>query len=77
MRYLGFVSLITLISHFFFISLAFRALQGLRLDRYIIPERQKQFSLVLVMVAVVLGFGLSSFFLSLVDNVRSLGYLLG
>lgn len=76
MKSLAVISLTTLISHFIFITLAFIGLQGLRLDRYFTPERQGKFKLVLIMVAVAIGFSCSSFFLSFVDNVRNLGYFL-
>lgn len=76
MQYIGIMALLTIISHFVFIALAFVGLQSLRLDRYIGPARQNSFRLVLVMVAVALGFACSSFFTSFVDNVVHLSYLI-
>ena len=43
MQYLGIMSLLTIISHFGFITLAFVALQSLRLDRYIDSNKQRHF----------------------------------
>ena len=76
MQYIGIMALLTIISHFVFIALAFVGLQSLRLDRYIGPAQQNSFRLVLVMVAVALGFACSSFFTSFVDNVVHLSYLI-
>lgn len=76
MQYIGIMALLTIISHFVFIALAFVGLQSLRLDRHIEPARQNSFRLVLVMVAVALGFACSSFFTGFVDNVVHLSYLI-
>lgn len=77
MKWMGFQAILTIISHFVFISLAFSALQSLRLDHYIVPERQGKYKLILVLVSVALGFLCSEFFLSFIDNVRNLSYLFG
>ena len=75
MKWMGFQAILTIMSHFIFIGLAFSALQSLRLDRYIVPERQGKFKLVLVLFSVALGLLCSEFFLSFVDNIRNLSYL--
>lgn len=75
MKWMGFTAILTIVSHFIFIALAFSALQALRLDRYIVPERQGKFKLVLVLTSVALGFMCSQFFLSFIDNIRNLSYL--
>ncbi|GKS82401.1 membrane protein [Ligilactobacillus pabuli] len=75
MKWLGFSAILTIVSHFIFIALAFTALQSLRLDHYIVPERQGKFKLVLVLLSVAVGFLCSQFFLSFVDNLRNLSYL--
>ncbi|GBG93990.1 membrane protein [Ligilactobacillus salitolerans] len=69
---LGFTAILTICSHFVFIALSFSAIQSLRLDRYITPERQGKFKLVLVLLSVAIGFLCSEFFLSFVDNLRNL-----
>lgn len=75
MKWMGFQAILTIVSHFVFIGFAFSALQALRLDRYIVPERQEKYKLVLVLVSVALGFLCSEFFLSFIDNIRNLSYL--
>ena len=76
MKLYGMMALLTLISHFTFIAVAFYALQGLRLDRLFPSEQQGAVRLVIVLCAVALGFMCSQFFLSFITNVRNLGYLL-
>ena len=76
MQYLGIMSLLTIISHFGFITLAFVALQSLRLDRYIDSNKQRHFRWVLVMTSVALGYMCSSFFLSFMYSVVHLSYLI-
>ncbi|KRL71861.1 DUF1146 family protein [Ligilactobacillus saerimneri] len=75
MKAVGVMALLGIISHFGFIILAFMGLQTLRLDRYFMKEQQAMFKLVLIMLAVTIGFGCSSFFLSFIDNVRNLSFL--
>ena len=55
---------------------AFMGFQSLRLDRYITPERQGKFKLVIVMLSVAVGFGCSEFFLNFIDSARNLVYLI-
>lgn len=76
MQYYGYLALITLVSHFIFITLAFMGFQSLRLDRYITPERQGKFKLVIVMLSVAVVFGCSEFFLNFIDSARNLVYLI-
>lgn len=76
MQYQGITALMTLVSHFAFILLAFRGFQALRFDRYVNQEKQDQFKVVLVLVSVAIGFLCSSFFLSVIENIKNLGYLI-
>lgn len=69
------MSLLTIISHFLFIALAFVGIQSLRLDRYIALKDQRPLKLVIVMLSVTIGYSCSSFFLSFMDSVVHLSYL--
>lgn len=75
MKSVGIMAILSLISQFIFIVLAFMGLQSLRLDRFFPQANQTMFKLALIMVSVAVGFGCSSFFLSFVDNVRNLSFL--
>ncbi|MEY8662233.1 DUF1146 family protein [Ligilactobacillus faecis] len=75
MQYVGIMSLLTIISHFLFIALAFVGIQSLRLDRYIVLKDQRPLKLVIVMLSVTIGYSCSSFFLSFMDSVVHLSYL--
>lgn len=76
MKFYGFMAILTMISHLAFITIAFNGLQVLRLDHYIAREKQAKFKIVLVMLSVAIGYGCSQFFLSFIDNIRNLAYLL-
>ncbi|WP_178198212.1 DUF1146 family protein [Ligilactobacillus sp. Marseille-Q7487] len=76
MKFYGFMAILTMISHLAFITIAFNGLQALRLDHYIAREKQAKFKIVLVMLSVAIGYGCSQFFLSFIDNIRNLAYLL-
>lgn len=69
------MSLLTIVSHFLFIALAFVGIQSLRLDRYIVLKDQRSLKLVIVMLSVTIGYSCSSFFLSFMDSVVHLSYL--
>lgn len=75
MKYLGLLAITTMLSHLVFITVAFNGLQSLRLDHYIAKDKQAKFKIVLVMLAVAIGYGCSEFFLSFIDSVRNLSYL--
>ncbi|PWF99530.1 DUF1146 family protein [Levilactobacillus bambusae] len=75
MRTIGLEAILTLCSHLGFILIAFWAIQGLHLERYM-KFYPRQAKILIVFLSVALGFTVSSFFLSFIDNVRNLGYLL-
>ncbi len=71
---LGFQSLMTLVFYIFFTYLAFLGVQEIHIERYI-PMRAFQGKLLIVLLSVTLGFAVSSFFISIIDNVRNLMFL--
>lgn len=76
MTYMGVQSLITLVSHIFFICLAFWALQSLRTDTWIRKYHIPQARLLYVLVAIALGYTVSSFFIEFILSSQNLMYLL-
>ncbi|KRN01756.1 hypothetical protein FD13_GL000585 [Levilactobacillus senmaizukei DSM 21775 = NBRC 103853] len=74
MKQLGVQGILTIVSHLFFIAIAFWAISGLHIER-LMTFYPRQSRLLIVMLAVAIGFGCSSFFLDFIDNVRNLGYL--
>ncbi|MDT6981006.1 DUF1146 family protein [Levilactobacillus zymae] len=74
MKLLGIQGILTIISHLSFIALAFWAISALHIER-LMPFNPRQARVLIVMLAVAVGFGCSSFFLDFIDNVRNLGYL--
>lgn len=75
MRLVGLQGILTIISHLFFIALAFWAISALHIE-CLMTFYPRQSRVLIVMLAVAVGFGCSSFFLDFIDNVRNLGYLL-
>ena len=76
MKLVGIQGILTIISHLFFIALAFWAISGLHIER-LMTFYPRQARVLIVMLAVAVGFGCSSFFLDFINNVRNLGYLVG
>lgn len=74
MRTIGIQAVITLVTYFLFIAMAFWSVQETHIERYI-PMRALPGKLLIVLLAVAIGYGASSFFLSFIDNIRNLIYL--
>lgn len=75
MNTVGIQSLITLMSHLMFIGVAFWAIQGLRIDRFFPQSNQQRIKVLIVMLAILLGYTSSAFFLNFMDNIRNLVFL--
>ncbi|WP_268913270.1 DUF1146 family protein [Lentilactobacillus sp. SPB1-3] len=75
MSMFGLQSLITLFLYIFFIFLAFWSINEIHIERYI-PIRALPGKLLIVLLSVALGYMVSSFFLSLIDNIRNLVFLI-
>ena len=69
---IGLNGAITIVSHFVFIMLAFRALNALRFEQFIKANHVREAQDLLLFIAVALGFLVSSFFLSLLQAALSL-----
>ncbi|WP_155285996.1 DUF1146 family protein [Lacticaseibacillus zhaodongensis] len=72
----GINGLFTLLSHLVFIIMVWRTLIALRFDKILKPNRVRESQLLLFFVAVALGYLVSSCFLSLVQAVRDMTYLI-
>ncbi|MEJ6400365.1 DUF1146 family protein [Nicoliella lavandulae] len=68
------VSLMTIISHLFFISVAFWWIQDLHIERYI-RMHEPQAKVMIVMLSVVFGFICSSFFIDIINAIINLSSL--
>lgn len=74
MEFIRIQSLITLISHVFFIGLSFWGLQSLRIDHLFKKNKVQQVRFMYTIIAVVLGFILSTFFLDFWTHSQNLIY---
>ncbi|WP_422730451.1 DUF1146 family protein [Lentilactobacillus rapi] len=61
MRTIGIQAVITLVTYFLFIAMAFWSVQEIHIERYI-PMRALPGKLLIVLLAVAIGYGASSFF---------------
>lgn len=74
LKSIGVTALITLLAYIIFISLAFWCIQELHIERYI-PMRARQVKLLIILLSILLGYNASEFFMSLIDNIRNLIFL--
>ncbi|USS93727.1 DUF1146 family protein [Fructilactobacillus ixorae] len=70
----GLQALISIISQLFFVILAFWAIQGIHFER-LVPIKEQQGKVLLVLLALGLGSLSSNFFLSFIDNLKNLQFL--
>lgn len=75
MTYMGVQSLITLMSHVFFVCLTFWALQSLRTDKWFRKYSNTQARLLYVLISVAVGYTVSSFFMEFVLHSQNLMHL--
>lgn len=76
MEFIRLQSLVTLISHIFFIGFSFWGLQSLRIEHLFKKNRVQQVRFFYMMLAIVLGYILSSFFLDFLTHSQNLIYFL-
>ncbi|MGO2082360.1 DUF1146 family protein [Vagococcus sp.] len=74
MNIYGVDTLVRIISHLFFISLSFWTLQSLRLDMLFKKgiQYERQIKMFYCLLAVVIGFAVSNFFLEIIYLMRTL-----
>lgn len=72
MQVYGIDAIIRIVSHLAFIYLAFWALQSVRIDAFFKALRTTQIRMVMVFLAIVLGYTASTFFLELIALCRNL-----
>lgn len=74
MEFIRIQSLVTLISHIVFIGLSFWGLQSLRIQHFFKKNKVQQARAFYVILAVVMGFILSSFFMDFLTHSQNLIY---
>lgn len=74
MEFIRMQSLVTLISHIFFIGLSFWGLQSLRIEHLFKKNKVQQVRVLYIIIAIVLGFLLSQFFLDFLTHSQNLIY---
>jgi len=61
----GFNPLLAIVSHIFFIGIAFYALQAMMPEKFIRKNRVFQAQLLFIMLSIFIGWGVSNFFLEI------------
>ncbi|MCI1894529.1 MAG: DUF1146 family protein [Lactobacillus sp.] len=73
---LGITGALTLVSHFVFIMITFRLLFALRFDKLLKAGHERESQLLMIFLAIAIGYNVSEFFLSLITAAGSLQYLI-
>lgn len=71
----GFNPLLAMVSHIFFIGIAFYALQAVMPEKIIRKHRVFQAQLLFIMLSIFIGWGVSNFFLEISYWAGSFPYL--
>ncbi|OJF91573.1 DUF1146 family protein [Alkalibacterium sp. 20] len=69
-------SIVNLVSHMFFILVAFWAMQALKTDRLIRKYHIPQARTLYVLISIALGYTASSFFIDFILSIQNLFYLI-
>ncbi|WP_461215072.1 DUF1146 family protein [Lacticaseibacillus sp. GG6-2] len=73
---MGLSAALTLVSHLVFIMISFRLLSAVRFDRFLRPNHVRESRLLMLFLAIGLGYLVSSFFLDVIQASKNLPYLL-
>lgn len=71
MQVFGIDAMVRLVSHLAFVYLAFWSMQSLNLEQYFKRGHTTQIRMFLMLFAIVIGFGASSFFLECMALIRN------
>ncbi|WP_267878528.1 DUF1146 family protein [Lentilactobacillus hilgardii] len=72
---IGIQAIVTLVTYFLFIAMAFRSVQEIHIERYL-PLRALPGKLLIVLLSIAIGYACAQFFLSVITNIQNLIYLI-
>lgn len=72
MQIYGIDAIVRIVSHFAFIYLAFWSLRSLRIDQLFKSFHTTQVRMAIVFLSIVIGYGVSSFFLEILALCRNI-----
>lgn len=75
MQSIGLQAVITIISHMGFIMISFYGLQAIRLEQFFKPNHVRQVQIVLMFLAIIMGYSVSQFFLEIISQARNIIFL--
>lgn len=73
---IGIMSIISIISHIFFISVTWYVLQVIKIDPFIRGGRETEVKILMLFVTIAIGTAVSRFFLDILQWSQDLTYLL-
>lgn len=73
---MGLSGVLTIVSHLLFIVISFRLLTAVRFDKFLRPNHVGESRLLLLFVAITIGYNVSNFFISVLTASANLPYLL-
>jgi len=73
---IGLLGIIQIVSHLFFICITWYILQGINLNAFIRKGRETEAKILLLFITIVIGTGVSRFFLDILQWSQDLNYLL-
>ncbi|WP_125708078.1 DUF1146 family protein [Lacticaseibacillus porcinae] len=73
---MGLSGFLTIVSHVLFIAISFRLLSAVRFDKFLRPNHVGASRLLLLFIAIAIGYNVSQFFLSVLSASANLPYLL-
>lgn len=72
MQFFGIDAVIRIICHMMFIYVSFWAMQSIRIEQFFKAHQTSQVRLLIVLISIVIGFTVSSFFLEFLSLCRNL-----
>lgn len=75
MNFIGIQAIATLISHIFFILVAFWALQAIRVEKIIRKYHIMQARILYLLISIAIGYAASSFFIEFILSSQNLIFL--
>jgi uncharacterized integral membrane protein (TIGR02327 family) len=72
---IGLQAVISIISHIGFILISFYGLQSIRFEQFFKPNHIRQVQIVIVFLAIVMGYTVSQFFLEIIAQAKNVIFL--
>lgn len=75
MKIVGLQGILTILSHLFFIWISINLVDTLDIKKFIKRDNSKRVQLLLMFIAIMMGYTVSSFFISIITSAQNLKFL--